>query len=462
MDRVFFQLFTGAAMLYGLAVFVAPACGWPISWTVLGCGAVILAYCVVGGLWAVVITDFLQAAILMPFTIVMFFAALAKVGGLSGLIAALPAESTSLSLAPGYGWTYVVCWSVMTSFGYNTAAMAQRYFSVRDERAARRVALLCFSLFLLGAFIWFVPPLPMRVLHPDLKEIWPGLSNPHESSYALAALTLLPNGLVGIMLAAMFSATMSSLSGVLNLHASIISRDIFPTLFPGRKGQAETLRVAWTATFAVGVAITAIALTMAAAGASVFASMVTFNTVMSLAYGPPALLGLVVRRTPSWSGLAAFAVALVVGCVGSFGLGWGLVTNVITVVPASVAVFFLSALLPEARPERVVARDALFARLDTPVDVAAEVDLQHDPTAEVFRFLSRATGLVGLLCVPFAFTAPAGERATVVGYVAITLVLAAGARPDPRSRPDTGRGAGLRHAAVSREPVHARSIRGTP
>ncbi len=423
---IFFQFFTGAAMLYGLALFVAPACGWPISWTILGCGAVILAYCVIGGLWAVVITDFLQAAILMPFTIVMFFASLAKVGGLSGLVAALPAESTSLALPPGFGWTYVVCWTVMTSFGYNTAAMAQRYFSVEDERAARKIALLCFSLFLVGAFIWFVPPLAMRVLHPDLKAIWPGLANPHESSYALAALTLLPSGLVGIMLAAMFSATMSSLSGVLNLHASIISRDIFPTLFPRRKGEPETLRVAWTATFAVGVVITVIALTMAAAGHSVFASMVTFNTVMSLAYGPPALLGLVVKRTPSWSGLAAFAVALAVGAVGSFALGWELVTNVLTVVPASVAVFFLSTLVPERRPDRLAARDELFRRLDTAVDVAAEVDKSHDPTAQVFRFLSRATGLVGLLCVPLAFTAPAEQRATVVGYVAITLALAAG------------------------------------
>ena len=422
---IFFQLFTGAAMLYGLAVFVAPACGWSVPWTILGCGTVILAYCVVGGLWAVVITDFLQAAILMPFTLVMLFASLARTGGLSGLLAGLPAESTSLALAPGYGWTYVVCWSVMTSVGYNTAAMAQRYFSVEDERAARKVALLCFSLFLVGAFIWFVPPLAMRVLHPDLTAIWPGLSNPHESSYALAALTLLPTGLVGIMLAAMFSATMSSLSGVLNLHASIISRDIVPTLFPRHRSGAGDLRVAWAATFGVGVAITAIAVTMAAAGASVFGSMVTFNTVMSLAYGPPALLGLVVKKTPWWSGLAAFTVALAVGCVGSFGLGWGLVTNVLTVVPASVAVFFLAALVPEARDERTAARDDLFRRLDTPVDVAAEVDRRNDPTAEVFRFLSRTTGLVGLLCVPFAFTAPADERGTVVAYVAITLALAA-------------------------------------
>jgi SSS family transporter len=423
---IFFQLFMGAAMLYGLAVFVAPACGWPISWTIVGSGAVILAYCVVGGLWAVVITDFLQAAILMPFTLVMFFAALAKVGGVSGLVSSLPTQMTSLALPPGYGWAYVVCWSVMTSFGYNTAAMAQRYFSVEDERASRKIALLCFSLFLVGAFIWFVPPLAMRVLHPDLGAIWPGLANPHESSYALAALTLLPSGLVGIMLAAMFSATMSSLSGTLNIHASIISRDIFPTFFPRKAGDSEKLTVAWTATFAVGVVIIAIALAMAQGRHSVFAAMVTFNTVMSLAYGPPALLGLLARRTPSWSGLASFAVALAVGSVGSFVLGWGLVANVLTVVPASVAVFFLSRLAPETDAAHAARHDDLFRRLDTPVDTASELRGSHDPTTEVFRFLSRATGIVGLLCVPLVFTAPAEQRPTVVGYVAITLTLAAG------------------------------------
>ena len=54
----------------------------------MGSGAVILAYCVVGGLWAVVITDFLQAAILMPFTLVMGSPPLSRVGGFHGLCAA--------------------------------------------------------------------------------------------------------------------------------------------------------------------------------------------------------------------------------------------------------------------------------------------------------------------------------------------------------------------------------------
>ena len=419
---ILFQLFIGASTLYGLGLFIGPACGFPLSWTILGCGLVILGYCVVGGLWAVVITDFLQAAILLPFTLLMAALSLGKLGGLSGLVSALPPEMTSLHLAPGYGWVYVVSWSVMTSVGYNTAAMAQRYFSVDDEGSARKAALLCFSLFVVGAFVWFIPPLAMRVLHPDLTSLWPGLANPHESSYALAAVTLLPNGLIGIMLAAMLSATMSSVSGLLNLHSGIISRDIFPTLFPSRAGDAEKLTIGWVSTFGVGAAMIALAMTMAARGASVFSVMVTFNTVMSLAYGPPALLGLVVERTPRWSGLLSFAVGLSVGCVGSFGLGWGLVTNVWVIVPVS-SLIFLASGLPErgATPRR----DELFSRLRTPIDVAVELAGSPDPTARVFRFLSRATAAVGVLSLCLVFVAPPGDRATVLSYVAVTLVLAA-------------------------------------
>jgi SSS family solute:Na+ symporter len=289
-STVLFQLFTGASMLYGLGLFVASTCDLPLVWTIFGSGVVILAYCVIGGLWAVVITDFLQAVILMPFTIVMVAASLARVGGLGGLMRGLPPEMTSLHLTAEMGWLYVACWTFMVSFGYNTSAMAQRYFSVADERAAKKVALLCFSLFVLGAFIWFIPPLAMRVLYPDLRAVWPGLANPHEASYAVASLTLLPNGLVGIMLAAMFSATMSSLSGLFNVHAAVVSKDIYQRLVAPQASERHLLMVGWAATFGVGATMTALAMSMAAKGQSIFAVMLTFNTIISLAYGPPALL----------------------------------------------------------------------------------------------------------------------------------------------------------------------------
>jgi SSS family solute:Na+ symporter len=421
---VFFQLFTGASMLYGLGLFVASTSGLPLTWTIVGCGAVILAYCVVGGLWAVVITDFLQAVILMPFTLVMFFASLSRVGGLGGLLAGLPPEMKSLS-HPGPGWIYVLSWTVMVSFGYNTAAMAQRYFSVDDERSAKKVALLCFGLFLIGAFIWFVPPLAMRVLYPDLRAVWPGYANPHEASYAVAALTLLPTGLVGIMLAAMFSASMSSLSGLFNMHAAVISKDIYQTLFARKAGERELLVVGWIATFGVGAAMTAIAAVMAARGASIFGTMLTFNTVMSLAYGPPALLGLVVRRTPSWSGLASFAVGLALGGYGAFIAHWSLVQNVAIIIPASVAVFLASVLFQDRDAAGAARREGLFRRLDTPVDVAIELRENPDRTAAVFRFLARMTAAVGVASLALIAYARPGERAIVIVYVGLTLAIAA-------------------------------------
>jgi SSS family solute:Na+ symporter len=422
---IFFQIFMAASMLYGLGLFVASAAGASIEWTILISGAVIIFYCVVGGLWAVVVTDFLQAVVLLPFTLVLTGAALWKVGGLTGFWHALPPGMLSLRLPMQFGWGYVAAWTVMVSFGYNTSAMAQRYFSVDDERSARKVALLCFALFLLGAGLWFIPPMAMRILYPDLRSIWPGVANAHEAAYAVASLTLLPNGLVGIMLASMFSASMSSLSGLYNLFAAIISKDIYQTLFEREAGERRLLVVGWVATFGVGIAVTATAIAMAATGQSIFQMMLTFNTIMSLAYGPPALLGLVVRRTPSWSGLASFSVALITGCLGAFVYNWGLITNVVVIVPVSVMIFLLSAMFPDHDTGFLARRESLIRRLETPVDVAAELKDTPDMTTPVFRFLSAATAGIGLLSLCLLFTVPAGERGTVFAYAIATLLIAA-------------------------------------
>jgi solute:Na+ symporter, SSS family len=420
---VFFQIFIAASTLYGLGLFVASASDISLSWAIMLSGVVILCYCVMGGLWAVVITDFLQAVILMPFTLVLAGAALWKIGGISRLAGALPPEMTSLKLPAGeFGWIYMVAWTVMVSFGYNTSAMAQRYFSVDDERSARKVAFMCFAMFLVGALIWFIPPMAMRVLYPDLSKVWPGAANPHEASYVVASLTLLPHGLIGIMLASMFSATMSTLSGYYNMHAAIISKDIYQTLFDRNASEKKLLAIGWVATIGVGASITAMAVVMAVTGQSIFKMMLTFNTIMSLAYGPPALLGLVVRRTPRWSGLASFAVSLVIGCLGEFVWHWGLVASVAVIIPVSVAVFLASRAVSGSG--NTASQERLYRKLDTPVDVAIELRDAPDQTRPVFRFLSRLTALVALMSLALLFVAEKSEWGVIVLYAGITLAIA--------------------------------------
>jgi SSS family transporter len=415
---IVFQLFTSASMLYGLSLFVSSACGFPVTWTILGAGAIIVFYCVLGGLWAVVVTDFLQASILMPFCLVLVITSLSRVGGVTGLVHSLPPEMKTLHVSGEFGWLYLVSWTIMVSFGYNTSAMAQRYFSVDNERSARKVALLCCGLFFAGAFLWFIPPMAMRVLYPDLHAVWPSLAHPSEAAYAVASLTLLPHGLIGVMLAAMFSATMANLSAQFNVKSGILTKDVYQSLLRKSAGDRELLVVGWVTTFMVGGATTVLAVIMAASGQSIFQVMLTFNTLISLAYGPPALLGLAVRRTPPWSGLASFGIGLILGLLGAFVYHWSLIQQVTYIIPASFGVFFLSMLFDQGDTP---ARARLFKNLNTPIDVAEELKDFPDYTAPVFRFLSRTILCIGLLSLLLLLTAPPDQRMTVLWFAALTL-----------------------------------------
>jgi len=422
---IFFQLFTSASTLYGLSLFISTACGLPVTGTIIGAGSLIIFYCVIGGLWAVVVTDFLQASILMPFCLVLVITSLAKVGGVAGLVHSLPPEMKTLHFSGEFGWIYLFSWTIMVSFGYNTSAMAQRYFSVDDERSARKVALLCCCLFFVGAFLWFLPPMAMRVVYPDLRTVWPSLANPSEASYAVASLTLLPHGLIGVMLAAMFSATMANLSAQFNLKSAILSKDVYQTLIRKSANERELLVVGWINTFLIGAVTTAIATLMAASGKSVFQIMLTFNTLISLAYGPPALLGLVIRRTPAWSGLASFMTGLVLGMLGAFVFHWSLIQQVAIIIPSSFGVFFLSGWLDRGDSP---GRARLFRNLNTPVNVGVELKDSPDFTREVFQFLSLTIASIGVLSLLLLVTAPSNQRGTILWFAGLTISISVALR----------------------------------
>ena len=419
-STVVIQLFMSASVLYGLSLFVSSACGFPVLWTVIGAGVIIMFYCVIGGLWAVVVTDFLQASILMPFCLVLVIAALLRVGGITGLVHSLPPQMKTIHFTGEFGWIYILSWTVMVSFGYNTSAMAQRYFSVDNERSARKVALLCSILFVIGAFLWFIPPMAMRIVYPDLHSVWPGMTNVSEASYAVASLTLMPHGLIGIMLAAMFSSTMANVGATFNVKSAILTKDIYQTLIRKHAGERELLIVGWITTFLVSSFTVAIAALMASTGQSVFAVMLTFNTLISLAYGPPALLGLVIRRTPAWSGLASFVVGLILGILGAFVYNWGLIEQVVIIIPASFGIFFISMLFDRGdSPGRAL----LFRDLNTPINVSTELKDSPDFTSQVFRFLSRTIAFIAVLSLLLLFATAGRDRLTIVCFSAMTLLV---------------------------------------
>ena len=417
-----FQLFMGGSILYGLGVFLSSVCGFPLIWTIIIAGLIILIYSFLGGLWAVMITDFIQGVILIPFTIVMFIVALNRIGGISSFMSSLPPFALTLGHSEKSMFGYIICFAIVNLFAYNTSVNAQRYFSVDNERSAKKVALFTGSLYILGTFIWFIPPMAMRILYPNIAQIFPNLPNPEEASYALASLTLLPNGLIGIMLAAMFSASMSSLSSFYNMHSAILSKDIFQTIFKIENDENKLLILGRIMTLVVGIIVPVIAIIMVVNKQSVFETMLTFNTIISLAYGIPALLGLVEKRAPNYSGLLSFSVALILGVLSSFIFKWDFVTRVSVIVPAGILVYYLCILFKE-KPSFADKRKLFFKKLDTPVDVNMEVGEKGNVEFFVFRFLSRVTVFISIVCLILSFSIPLSENKTFLMYIAITLFL---------------------------------------
>jgi hypothetical protein len=109
---------------------------------------------------------------------------------------------------------------------------------------------------------------------------------------------------------------------------------------------------------------------------------------------------------------------LVLGVLGAFVFDWSLIQQVAIIIPSSFGVFFLSGLFDRGdNPGRA----HLFENLNTPVDVASELEDSPDYTTVVFRFLSRTISCIGLLSLLLLFSAPAAQRATVLWFAGLTL-----------------------------------------
>ncbi|MCF6268465.1 MAG: hypothetical protein L3J41_02005 [Melioribacteraceae bacterium] len=427
-STVFFDLFMVAVWLFALGQFVSVAIGVPVYVVILVSSVLILFYCLLGGLWAVVITDFIQGIILLPFTIILAYAAISKLGGFSEFIAALPPEMLEIGNTEYSSWMFLLSWVVMVIFGYNTRAHAQRYYSVDNESSAKKISLLNFVLFLFGAFIWFIPPMAARVLYPDIAELWPNQSNPHEGAYAVISLELLPHGLIGIMLAALFSASMSSVSSYYNMFSAIITNDIIPRFRKEEMSEKKMLSVGRISTLVIGIVVPVIAFGMYMSGKSAFGLLLTFSSIIAIAYGPPALIGLISKYSSHWSGLAYFIVAMFLGCLGWFALGWGLNENVLYVIPLCPVIMFGGTWLYNQfskEPEHYVQRrEKFFEKLDTPINMDTEVEDSGNIESVVFVFLASVTTFMAALSLVFLLFNEPEDYFIITLYSGITFFLA--------------------------------------
>ncbi len=237
--------------------------GWP-GWMTLSIAcSITLAYSTMGGLKAVIITDFIQFILSMVGSVwaMLFIIGLPEVGGLAQLITHSNVID-KLSILPSFSdpnvWVPVMLVPLAVQWwaSYYPGAepggggyIAQRMFSAKDEEnAVGATFLFNIAHYALRPWPWILIALSSLIIFPELSDIQKAFPNlpvdklGHDVAYP-AMLSLLPSGLLGLVAASLIAAFMSTMSTQLNLGASYLVNDFYHRFIKPDASDKDLVRV---------------------------------------------------------------------------------------------------------------------------------------------------------------------------------------------------------------------------
>lgn len=436
--------------LYALSVFASSTLNLPIIPVIFVLGGIAITYSTTGGRWAVMATDFVQGLLMMAMTFWVFYLSLKAIGGWEAFFSYFTkpefVDDFKFVKEPGEFWQdkYSMKWIVVIFFvqlsGYINLTTAGRFLSVKDGSAARKASLLAAVLMFLGSIVWFVPPMVARFLF-DAEISALDVKEPATASYSFIAQNLLPNGLMGLMLAAMFAATMSSLDTGLNGTTGVIVKNVIPqvrSLLKLPPMQDKTgVNLCKISTLLLGVSIIGTACIFARQQQfELFDTMLMISAVIGVPLGLPVLLGLWVKRIHWKTYFVILGVAVLPSIYFTYDqmandAEWFIQDRMVWLYAFGLLGLLISLPLWRfAKPAERERIDRFFKRMHTPVDFEQEVGESSDYTQlKMIGVSSLAMGVMVLLflLVPNSFAArmQIACLAGFMGLVGAALLLAA-------------------------------------
>jgi Na+/proline symporter len=303
--------------------------GWPMSKTLLTCGVINIVFAATSGLWGVLVTDFLQFGIAMTgsFAAAVYALRQPQVGGLSGMISKIAPQT--MNMVPDLGnWSAalpifimpiaVQWWATWYPGGEpgGGSYIAQRMLAARSERDALSGTLL-FNVahYALRPWPWIIVALCSMIVFPHVSDITRALPRVDPSllgddmAYS-AMLTFLPEGMLGLMVAGLLAAYVSTISTHLNWGTSYLVHDFYRRFI--RTGQEERHYVL------VGRVVTAV-LMIAAGFFTLLMQTARDNFDLMLSVGAGTGLLYLLRwfwwRINAWSEIAAMISSFLIATV---------------------------------------------------------------------------------------------------------------------------------------------------
>lgn len=249
--------------------------------------AIIVLYTLLGGFWAVSLTDSLQGLLMVGAAVFLPIVVFAAVGGPSGLASGLSAVASidQLSLTGAFGGVLGLSFILGTmgiGLGYpGQPHVVNRFMALRDQPALRRGRII--------ALAWATMVYSgMLLLGLCARVLWP-TSPEGEQIFFVAATETLPPVLAGIMIAAVLSAIMSTADSQLLVASSAISWDWRRVGMQPADEHARSL----TGTRITVLTVSAVAMLLAiAAPAEIFSRVLFAWHALGSAFGPVLVLRL--------------------------------------------------------------------------------------------------------------------------------------------------------------------------
>jgi solute:Na+ symporter, SSS family len=294
-------------------------------WAVVLVSVLVLVYAGLAGLWGVVVTDFFQFFLGLFGAIVVAVITVSHVGGLGELVQQVEVltdfdilaftpftfgEGPLLGLAgmsavagitfsTFFAYTFVQWWAFRRSDG--GGEFVQRLAAAKDEAEAEKAAWF-FNLmhYVVRTWPWIIVALAAVVVFPDLED--------RELGYPMLMLEFLPPVVLGLVVASLVAAFMSTVSTLINWGASYLTNDLYARFLSPNASQRELVLAGRVASVLVATL---------GAGVAFYSEhvMTVFRLILAIGTGPG--LVLILRwfwwRINAWAELAAMVAGFVVG-----------------------------------------------------------------------------------------------------------------------------------------------------
>jgi SSS family solute:Na+ symporter len=266
--------------------------------------AVTLTYTAASGLWGIAATDLIQFLIGSIGSIVLAVFAWNYIGGMENIVQGFVnrygagSAAQRLSFFPAIGTPFFVTFLVFITlkwWGNPPPAITQRIISAKNEKHASFSTML-FAVVAFGLNYW-----PMILVAMVSLVVYPDLEIP-EAGYAMLIFNLLPSGLLGLMLASLMAAFMSTVDTHINFGAAYMVNDLYRRFIVKKASEKHYVRASQVSTVLMLLLAVVIAYNLDSVSSAWY-----YISMLTAGYG----IVIVVRwfwwRVNAWAEIAALA-----------------------------------------------------------------------------------------------------------------------------------------------------------